>query len=120
MSLLFLETMWVVVSMTSFQLYNIASEPQKLQSVCYFSKLNNTLEYFESNRILFSVLKGFLKTIFDKVWFLLNNQSGFKPANLRITYKCIYIYKYINIYIYIYIYTYTYTYTYCINTNMYT
>ena len=45
------------VSITSFQLCNIASEPQKLQSVCCFLKLNNTLEYFESNRILFSVLK---------------------------------------------------------------
>ena len=76
--------MWVVVSITCFQLCNIEPEPQKIESVC-FLKLNNALEYFESNHIIFSVLKDFLNTIFDKIRFLVNYQSGFQPANLRIT-----------------------------------
>ena len=61
--------MWVVVSTASFQLCNIEPEPQQIEIVC-FLKLNNTLEYFESNLILFWVLQDFLKIIFDKVYFL--------------------------------------------------
>ena len=48
----------VVVSVISFQLCNIEPEPQKLETVFYL-KLNSTLEYFESDHILFSVLKDF-------------------------------------------------------------
>ena len=76
--------MWVIVSITNFQTGNIGLEPQKLEFVCFF-KLNNTLEYIESNRILFSVLKDFLKTIFDKVHFLVKCQSAFQPAKLIVS-----------------------------------
>ena len=105
MSLLFFETMWIAVLITSFQLYNIEPEPQKLEIV--FFKLNNTLEYFQCNHILFSLLKDFLKTIFDKVRFLVICQSGFQPVSLRITeiQQVCSIRTYIT-YIYIYIYIY--------------
>ena len=66
-----------------FHLCNKEPEPQKLENVC-FLKLNNKLEYFKSNHILFSVLKDLFKTIFDRDRFLVNNQSVFQPANFRI------------------------------------
>ena len=67
--------MRVVVSITSFLLWNIKPEPQNLETIC-FLKLNNTLEPAQSSHIPFSVLKDF----FDRVRFLVNYQSDFQPA----------------------------------------
>ena len=103
MSLLFFKTIWVAVSINSFQLCNIEPEPVKLETVC-FLKLNNTLKYFESNHILFSVLKDFLKTISGKVPFLVKYQSGFQPAKLRIARLRQICSMRMNIYIYIFSY----------------
>ena len=67
LSLLIFETIWVVLSITFFQLCNIERELQKTKNCLFFLKLNNTLEYFENNHILLWVLKDLLKTISDKV-----------------------------------------------------